>query len=102
MPSLDVHAVDKQAFVWPFVKPVQPHLAPLPPIRMPKCFPSSEDVIAIDAEFVSTATQEVTECLQHYGAELVHSADGEAACCLHSLWLQPHIRKRKGVQVVRC
>jgi hypothetical protein len=57
MPSLTVHAVDKSVFTWPFTRPTQPLLKPTPPRAILK-FPGPGDIIAIDAEFVSVATQE--------------------------------------------
>jgi hypothetical protein len=57
MPSLTVHSVDKSVFTWPFARPNQPLLKPTAHRSMLK-FPGRGDIIAIDAEFVSVATQE--------------------------------------------
>lgn len=57
MSSLSTHPVDRAVFSWAFGRTPQSHLKPQPP-RPIRVFPGPGSVIAIDAEFVSTATQE--------------------------------------------
>ena len=65
VPSLNIHPVDPSVFIWQFPKPLQPHIRTAAIPRRPRTFPGPDDMIAIDAEFVSTATQEVSSWLPY-------------------------------------
>lgn len=60
-PSLEVVPVSQDVWAWRYARPHQPllsHLRAMLP-RMPSRIPGPGDIVAIDAEFVATSTQEV-------------------------------------------
>ena len=66
-PSLEVVPVSQDVWAWRYARPHQPllsHLRAMLP-RMPSRIPGPGDIVAIDAEFVATSTQEV-RCWQRH------------------------------------
>ena len=62
LPSLDTNTVPVDVFTWKYNRPHQPlltHIRPPPPRSLPSRLPHPREVVAMDAEFVATSTQEV-------------------------------------------